>query len=157
MLRKAPEVCAMAKTQRLRDVLAGSPTLEYLNHMGSSGWRLVALEWERESDSPGSDSREPVVQELEVPYGMQITDDGLHLVENPAENRVLESAINMIVDDAPMSGVADELNRQGLRTRKGARWTPAAVFDLLPRMIEAGPRIFTKEEWTFRRRRVMRD
>jgi hypothetical protein len=147
----------MPKTQRLRDTLAGSPTLEYLNHMASSGWRLVALEWERDSDSPEHNSPEPVIQELEVPYGMQITDDGLHLVENPAENRVLESAINMIVDDAPMSGVADELNRQGLRTRKGARWTPAAVFDLLPRMIEAGPRIFTKEEWTLRRRRVMRD
>jgi hypothetical protein len=56
-----------------------------------------------------------------------------------------------------MSGVADELNRQGFRTRKGEKWTAAAVFDLLPRMIEAGPRIFTKEEWVNRRRRVMRD
>jgi hypothetical protein len=147
----------MATTQRLRDVLTGSPTLEYLNQMTSSGWRLVALEWERESESPGSDSPEPVMQELEIPYGMQISDDGWHLIENAAETRVLMSAINMIVDDSPMSGVADELNRQGFRTRRGDRWTAAAVFDLLPRMIEVGPRIFTKEEWQNRRRHIMRD
>ena len=144
-------------TQRLRDVLAGSPTLEYLNHMSSSGWKLIALEWERESESPGSESPQPAMQEIEVPYGMQISEDGWHLTENAAENRVLMSAINMIVDDSPMSGVADELNRQGFRTRRGAKWTAAAVFDLLPRMIEAGPGIFTKEEWANRRPRVMRD
>jgi hypothetical protein len=144
-------------TQRLRDVLAGSPTLEYLSKMNSSGWKLVALEWERESDSPKGDLPEPDLREIEVPYGLQISEDGWHLTENAAENRVLMSAINMIVDDAPMSGVADELNRQGFRTRRGAKWTAAAVFDLLPRMIEAGPTIFTKEEWAHRRSRVMRD
>jgi hypothetical protein len=147
----------MATTQRLRDVLTGSPTLEYLSQMSSSGWRLVALEWERESDSPAGESHGPALQELEIPYGMQISDDGWHLTENTAENRVLMTAINMIVDDSPMSAVADELNRGGLRTRRGAKWTAAAVFDLLPRMIEAGPSIFTKEEWANRRRRIMRD
>jgi hypothetical protein len=144
-------------TQRLRDVLTGSPTLEYLNHMTSSGWRLVALEWERQSEAPESDAPEPVMQEIEVPYGMQISEDGWHLIESAAENRVLMSAINMVVDDLPMSGVAEELNREGFRTRRGTKWTAAAVFDLLPRMIEAGPRIFTKEEWAHRRPRVLRD
>jgi hypothetical protein len=56
-----------------------------------------------------------------------------------------------------MSRVADELNRLGYRTRKAVKWTPAAVFDLLPRMIEAGPRIFTKEEWVSRKRRLSKD
>jgi Recombinase len=144
-------------TQRLRDVLSKSPTLEYLNHMNSSGWKLVALEWERESDSPTSDPPEQTLQEIEVPYGMQISQDGWHLVENAAENRILVLAIDMIVDDSPMSGVADELNRQGFRTRRDSKWTAGAVFDLLPRMIEAGPRIFTTEEWARRRPRVLRD
>jgi Recombinase len=92
-----------------------------------------------------------------VPYGMQISEDGWHLIESAAEMQVLMSAVNMIVDDSPMSGVAEELNRQGYRTRKGAKWSAAAVFDLLPRMIEAGPEIFTKEEWVERRRRLTRD
>ena len=146
----------MAKTQRMRDVLAGSPTLEYLNQMNASGWKLVALEWEREAESTESDFAQPA-REIDVPYGMQISADGWHLVESAAEMRVLMSAVNMIVDDQPMSRVADELNRQGYRKRNGDRWTAAAVFDLLPRMIEAGPEIFTKDEWVDRRRRLARD
>jgi hypothetical protein len=147
----------MPKTERLREVLTGSPTLEYLNHMNASGWRLIALEWERESESPKTDAPEPIEQEIEVPYGMQISEDGWHLVESAAEMRVLLSAINMIVDDSSMSGVAEELNRQGYRTRRGTKWTAPAVFDLLPRMIEAGPKIFTKEEWVSRKQRLTRD
>jgi hypothetical protein len=146
----------MAKTQRMRDVLAGSPTLEYLNQMNASGWKLVALEWEREAESVESDFAQPA-REIDVPYGMQISEDGWHLVESAAEMRVLMSAVNMIVDDQPMSRVADELNRQGYRKRNGDKWTAVAVFDLLPRMIEAGPEIFTKEEWVGRRRRLARD
>lgn len=146
----------MAKTQRMRDVLTGSPTLEYLNQMNASGWRLVALEWEREAESAENDCAPPA-REIDVPYGMQISDDGWHLIESAAEMRVLMSAVNMIVDDQPMSRVADELNRQGYRKRNGDRWTAAAVFDLLPRMIEAGPEIFTKEEWVGRRLRLTRD
>ena len=147
----------MATTQRFRDVLTGSPTLEYLNHMSASGWRLAALEWERASDSAQTEQTDSTGREIELPYGVQISEDGLHLVENPAEMRVLMSAVNMIVDDLPMSGIAAGLNRQGYRTRRDSPWTATAVFDLLPRMIEAGPRIFTREEWANRRRRLIRD
>jgi hypothetical protein len=140
----------------MRDALTGSPTLEYLNQMNASGWTLVALEWEREAESTENDFAQPG-REIDVPYGMQISDDGRRLVESAAEMRVLGSAVNMIVDDRPMSGVADELNRQGYRKRNGDRWTAVAVFDLLPRMIEAGPEIFSKEEWVDRRRWLARD
>ncbi|HEX5315749.1 MAG TPA: recombinase family protein, partial [Candidatus Kapabacteria bacterium] len=91
------------------------------------------------------------------PYGMQISEDGYHLLESPAEMRVMMQAVDMIVADYSMSGVAEELNREGFRQRSGAKWTAAAVFDLLPRMIEAGPEIFSKEEWPARKRRLMRD
>lgn len=147
----------MAATQRRRDVLTGSPTLEYLIDMGAAGWRLTALEWERQSNSLEIDSTASADREIEIPYGLRISDDGRHLIESTTEMRVLMSSVNMIVDDFPMSGIADELNRQGYRTRRGSSWTPAAVFDLLPRMIEAGPQIFTTEEWVDRRRRLIRD
>jgi hypothetical protein len=124
--------------------------------MNASGWRLVALEWERESESTEPEPAESARVE-EVPYGVQISGDGFHLIESPAEMRVLMTAVNLIVDDAPLSGVADELNRQGFRTRTGAKWTPTAVFNLLPRMIETGPRIFTNDEWVERRKRLTRD
>jgi hypothetical protein len=134
----------MPKNERLRDILSGSPTLEYLNQMSASGWKLIALEWERET---GEETPDPVVRMEEVPYGLQVADDGRHLMENQAEMRVLMSAVNMFVDDRPVSGVAEELNRLGYRDRSGDKWTPSAVFELIPRMIEAGPKIFAKDEW----------
>jgi hypothetical protein len=147
----------MPKMQRMREALTSSPTLEYLNQMNASGWKLVALEWEREGEGPDVPEKRPIPFEIEVPYGMQISDDGYHLLENPAEMRVMMQAVDMIVADYSMSGVADELNREGFRQRSGVKWTAAAVFDMLPRMIEAGPQIFSKEEWPARKRRLMRD
>src|SRR5438552_14690703 len=136
----------MAKTERLRDTLSGSPTLEYLNQMAASGWKLVALEWQRETDADSPENESSPLME-EVPYGLQVADDGRHLMENAAEMRILATAVNMFVDDLPVSRVAEELNRLGYRNRQGDRWTPVAVFELVPRMIEAGPKIFAKEEW----------
>jgi hypothetical protein len=141
----------MPKTERLRDVLSGSPTLEYLNQMGASGWKLVAMEWQRDTD-------EEVVEDAphmeEVPYGLQVADDGLHLMESAAEMRILVAAVRMIVDDLPVSRVAEELNRMGYRTRPGNKWSASAVFELLPRMIETGPKIFAKNEWAGLRKRL---
>src|SRR5438874_2315284 len=141
----------MPKTERLRDVLSGSPTLEYLNQMSAFGWRLVALEWQRETDE---ETPENTPQMEEVPYGLQVADDGRHLRENAAETSILIAAVNMIVDDLPVSRVAEELNRLGYRTRSGAKWTASVVFELLPRMIEAGPKIFAKQEWAGLRTRL---
>jgi hypothetical protein len=64
--------------------------------------------------------------------------------------------MDLIVQDAALSLVAEELNRKGFRTRGGAGWTPGAVFDLLPRLIEVGPRIFSSSEWTARTRHLHR-
>jgi hypothetical protein len=90
----------------------------------------------------------------EIPYGVQVAEDCSRLVENPAEMQILMTALNMIVDDHPMSRVADELNARGYRTRKGDKWAAASVFNLLPRMIEVGPRVFTRDEWIDRRQRL---
>lgn len=144
----------MPKTERLRDVLTASPTLEYLNQMGASGWRLTTLEWERETDRDTADMPPPRLELEEVPFGLQVASDSCHLIENQAEMRVLMSAVNLFVDDLPVSRVAEELNREGYRNRRGEKWTPSAVFELIPRMIEAGPKIFAKEEWVGLRRRL---
>ena len=60
----------------------------------------------------------------------------------------------MIVEDSPLSRVADELNRRGFKTRKDEPWTPAALFNLLPRMIQLGPKLFASEQWVTRRQRL---
>jgi hypothetical protein len=121
----------------------------------AGGWRLVALEWERETEQepPAAPEREWVE---EIPYGLQVAGDCGRLIENPAETEIILLALDMIVEDCPLSRVADELNRRGYRTRGGATWNSPALFDLLPRMIQVGPRLFTTEKWMTRRDRLPR-
>ena len=144
----------MTHRQRLREPLALSPTLAQLAERMAAGWRLVALEWERdaEENEPGP----PQGWVEEIPYGLQISEDGSRLIENPAESEVIVTALDMIVDDCPLSRVAGELNRRGFHTREGTEWTSTALFDLLPRMIQVGPRLFTSEKWLTRRQRLPR-
>ena len=58
------------------------------------------------------------------------------------------------MQDYPLSRVAVELNQRGRRTRDNTAWTAASVFDLLPRLIDTGPRVFSSQEWAQRRQRL---
>lgn len=91
-----------------------------------------------------------------VPFGLRVADDCVHLEQEPRENDVLMLTLEFIIQDLPLSRVAEELNKLGYRTRTSARWNAASVFELLPRLIESGPRLFTSEEWVKRRSRVFR-
>jgi hypothetical protein len=142
----------MAK-QRLREVLTTPLTAEYVARRAEEGWNPVAVEWERESAGVAI-AVSDVVEE--IPYGLQVAGDCQHLEENPAEKEVLMLMMEQIVQDEPLYKVAAELNRRGHRTRQGTKWSPVAVFNLLPRLIEAGPRIFSSEEWAERRAQLLK-
>jgi hypothetical protein len=141
----------MAKKERIRESLTGLPTLQYLNSRIELGWRPSAIEWEREILPEGA---ELSTWREEIPYGLQVSDDCTGLMENPAEREIITLAIDMVVDDQPLSRVASELNKRNYRTRAGKEWTTSDLFTLLPRMIQVGPKLFTSEEWTARRRRL---
>lgn len=142
----------MPHKERVRETLTDLPTREYLLRRIELGWRPTAIEWERDIAEERSDG------ELaeEIPYGLQVSRTCDGLVENPAEREIITAAIDMIVDDCPLSRVAAELNRRGLKTRGGHEWTPADLFSLLPRMIQVGPKLFTSEQWVHRRERLPR-
>src|SRR5215510_316406 len=142
----------MAKKERIRESLTGLPTLEYLMQRIELGWRPSAIEWERDITEPGATA--PYSEE--IPYGLQVSDDCAGLVENPAEREIITIALDMIVDDCPLSKVAHELTIRGYKMRNGENWTPSALFSLLPRMIQVGPRLFSSEEWMTRRQRLPR-
>jgi hypothetical protein len=40
-----------------------------------------------------------------------------------------------------------DLNEKGFRMRDGRPWNRIAVFNMMPRLIEVGPRLFGSEEW----------
>jgi hypothetical protein len=140
----------MAQVERIREPFQGPLSEEQLKTKAQSGWKPVAIIWERELDSASSE----FVREVDVPYGYKVAADTVHLEVNSQENAVLVLCMELIVQDRRLSQIAAELNQQGFRTRNGFLWNPASVFELLPRLIEAGPRIFTSEEWIERRKRL---
>jgi hypothetical protein len=143
----------MSKLQRVREVPSGPLSPDYVSQKAKEGWKLTAVEWEREVEESGT---QPGPLTEEVPYGLRVSADCSHLEENTAEKQALIQMMDLIVQDAPLSLVAEELNRKGFRTRSGGNWTPGAVFDMLPRLIQIGPRIFSSTDWTARTRHLFR-
>ena len=138
----------MANVERVREFLSAPPEADYFRQKMKAGWRMVSIDWER--DVPGAQPGKTAGQE-EVPFGLKIADDCQHLTEQPPEKQALIRMMEMIVQDHPLPEVAAELNRSGYRMRSGTPWTPSALFDLLPRLIEAGPKILTDEEYVSRK------
>jgi hypothetical protein len=145
----------MPRKERVRETMSSLPTLEHLLERVEAGWKLTALEWERDAQSaPLPVPNTELVHE--IPYGMRVSEDCSGLVESPSERQIIITALDMIVDDRPLSEVAAELNRRGHTQRDGQAWTPTALFVLLPRMIEVGPRLFTSSDWATRKQRLPR-
>ncbi len=144
----------MPRKERLHESITALPTLEYLASRIQEGWKLTGLEWERESagDTAPSVPQKDWVEE--IPYGLRVSDDCTRLVESLPEKEIVILALDMIVEDCPLSRVSEELNVRGYQTRDGQAWTPSALFSLLPRMIQMGPRLFSSEEWVTRRKRL---
>ena len=142
----------MARIERMREVLAGKLTAAEIEHRTAEGWRAVAVVWERQVE--GGETAPANIRE-DVPYGLKISEDCLALEEDIQEKEALLVMLEMIVQDKPLSEISESLNQRGLRTRNHLKWTPGSVFDMLPRLIEVGPRVFTSEEWVVRRGRLM--
>jgi len=135
----------MKKTERVRQVVSGPLGEEDLKQRGEKGWKLVAVEWEREVEVAEG------AFEGDVPYGLQIAPQTQRLEENPAEREILVELLELLVQEGSYARIADEINRRGFRTREGARWTAVSVFEMLPRLIEVGPRVFRSADWQKRR------
>jgi hypothetical protein len=132
----------MAKVEHVREVLSRPFEESYFRAKLNEGWRLIAVHWERDVEgAPPETAR----WTEEVPYGLRVADDCIHLEEDPAERRALELMLKLLSSDKPMSQIARELNDQNLRTRTGSPWTQTAVFNMLPRLIEAAPHIWKRE------------
>ena len=142
-------------TQRSRDLVGGPLSLDYFMRRAADGWTLAAIEWVREVEVPeGTTEASPLeinVEPEEIPYGLRISDDGLHLEPNPVETTVLLLILEKIVMEKRLSQIADDLNNRSFRTRRGTRWTSSTIFDLLPRLIEVGPKLLKSPDWRERR------
>jgi hypothetical protein len=142
---------ATSRIEHVRELVKQPIDAEYLNVRAQAGWTLVALEWQRVVEG------EHEAKSIEdVPFGLRVAGDCAHLEEDPTERQVLILMMDLIVQDSPLSRVAEELNERGFRTRAGSKWSPVSVFKLLPRLIEAGPQIFSSHDWNVRKRHLVR-
>jgi hypothetical protein len=138
----------MKKVERVRQLVSGPLAEADLKQQAEKGWRLVAIEWERDIET--SESQLPG----EVPFGLRIAPETERLEENPEEREVLVQLMELLVQEGSYARIADEINRRGYRTRQGTPWSPISVFEMLPRLIEVGPHLFRSSEWAKRRQSV---
>jgi hypothetical protein len=147
----------MAESEHIRESLQGSLDATYVKQREQAGWKLVAVEWERAAAPAAPEVATPVEEPpslQDAPFGLRVAGDCEHLEQNPTEMQFLLSMMELIIQDISLVKVAEELNRKGFRTRKGAEWGPVAVFNMLPRLIELTPQIFDNEEWLERRKHL---
>jgi hypothetical protein len=137
----------------VRDVVTGELSLEYFARRLNEGWKLASIEWTRESDTAAEVGQEPgklLDVQAQPPYGFQVREDGA-IQECAPEAAVLLLALEQIVRERSVPEIASDLNSRGYLTRSGLAWTASSVFDLLPRLIEAGPSLLKSEAWQQRR------
>ena len=138
----------MKRTERVRQEVDGPVKPTDLQHRTEEGWKLVAIEWEREVETADGQLL------AEVPFGLQIAPETQRLEQNPAERDILLQLMELIVQEGSYAHIATEINRRGFRTRQGDKWTAVSVFEMLPRLIEVGPQLFQSAEWQRRRQHI---
>jgi DNA invertase Pin-like site-specific DNA recombinase len=68
-----------------------------------------------------------------VPFGYDLDADGKHLVPNAAEQRTVAMMRRWRARSKSLRAIAAELNRRGVRTKQGKRWTHTQVDRTLKR------------------------
>ena len=140
--------------ERMRDVIHGPFSPDIIQQRTAAGWRMVSIEWRRELPD-GETPAEGAFSE-EIPFGLRISDDCKRLEVHPQEHQALMLMMELLVQDFSYSSIVSDLNEKGFRQRDGRPWSRVAVFNMIPRLIEVGPRFFSSDEWEKRRQRFAR-
>ena len=139
----------MAYFERMRDVISGPFSPEVIQQRAVAGWQMVSIEWRREL--PDAEAPTEGAFNEDIPYGLRISDDCKRLEPDPAEHRALMQMMELLVQEFSYSSIVSDMNEKGFRMRDGRPWSRVAVFNMIPRLIEVGPRFFSSEEWEQRR------
>ena len=135
----------MAYFERIRDVISGPLSPEVVRQRTAAGWQMVSIEWRREL--PDSETPTEGAYNEDIPYGLRISEDCLRLEVDPTENQAMMLMMELLGQDFSYSSIVSDLNEKGFRMRDGKPWNRVAVFNMMPRLIEAGPRMFSSGAW----------
>jgi hypothetical protein len=141
----------MAYFERMKDVVSEPFSPDIIRQRTAAGWQMVSIEWRREL--PDAEAPSEGVFDEAIPFGLRISDDCKRLEVHPTEHQALMLMMELLVQDFSYSSIVSSLNEMGFRMRDGRPWSRVAVFNMIPRLIEVGPRFFNTEEWERRRRR----
>ncbi len=144
----------MAYFERMRDVISGPFSTDVIRQRTAAGWQMVSIEWRREL--PDGEAPSEGVFDEEIPYGLRISEDCKRLESEPRERQTLMEMMDGLAQDFPYSAIVSSLNEKGFRMRDGRPWNRVAVFNMIPRLIEVGPQLFSSEEWRKRRQHFER-
>jgi hypothetical protein len=135
----------MANFEKIRDNVSEPFGPELIRQRAEAGWQMVAIEWRRELH----DTEPPTEGDFgeDIPYGLRISDDCMRLEADPVEHQVLMLIMEGVALDSSYAEIAARLNEKGLRMRNGQPWNRVAVFGMIPRLIDVGPRFFASTEW----------
>src|SRR6201996_5112157 len=114
---------------------------------------MVSIEWRRER--PANETPTEGAYGEDIPYGLRISDDCQKLEIDPRENQALMLMMDLLGQDFSYSSIVSDLNEKGFRMRDGRPWNRVAVFNMMPRLIEVGPRLFSSDEWKKREKRLL--
>ena len=135
----------MAYFERVRDVVSVPFSPDVIQQRTAAGWQMVSIEWRREL--PDHEAPTEGAYNEDIPYGLRISDDCQRLEVNPRENQAMMLMMELLGQDFSYSSIVSDLNEKGFRMRDGKPWNRIAVFNMMPRLIEAGPRMFSSEQW----------
>ena len=141
----------MAYFERMRDVISSPFSAGVIQQRTAAGWQMVSIEWRREL--PESEAPVEGAFDEDIPYGLRISEDCKRLEVEPTEHQTLMLMMELLVQDFSYSAIVSDLNEKGFRMRDGRPWSRISVFNMIPRLIEVGPRFFSSEEWEKRRLR----
>jgi hypothetical protein len=141
----------MAYFERMRDVISSPFSAGVIQQRTAAGWQMVSIEWRREL--PESEAPVEGAFDEDIPYGLRISEDCKRLEVEPTEHQTLMLMMELLVQDFGYASIVSDLNEKGFRMRDGRSWNRIAVFNMIPRLIEVGPRFFSSEEWEKRRQR----
>jgi Recombinase len=142
----------MAYFERIRDIVSEPFNPEVIRQRAEAGWQMVAIEWRREL--PDAEAPTEGAFDEDIPYGLRVSDDCTRLEADPVEHQVLMLIMEGVALDSSYAEIAARLNEQGFRMRRGQPWNRVAVFGMIPRLIDVGPRFFSSKEWVERSRRL---
>jgi len=139
----------MAYFERMRDAITAPFSADLIRQRSAAGWQMVSIEWRREL--PDGEAPSESVFDEDIPFGLRISEDCKRLEVEPEEHGALMEMMEGLAQDFPYSAIVSALNEKGFRQRDGRPWSRIAVFNMIPRLIEVGPRFFGSEEWQKRR------